>query len=201
MKLTTTNQRATPVQVTPSDPRCIAIVQRHGTFERFTEKWCPANLLDIAANVNRSVGVPSLVMLMKTYGTERMTNNLVLFLVGVAKMLKLDNINFDDLATIARLITESPKLRVLNYAYLVAFFARVAQGEYNIYASKPHQVMKAMHEYAAHASRMQAIMMDEAEQRERYADKGDAMSWEDFALKRGIIESNPIETIIKEYNQ
>ena len=201
MKLTTTKQRAVPVEVTPTDPRCMAIYNSMGNFEQFTAKWCPANLSHIANNVERSENVPSLVMLMRTYGTDRMVNNLLLFLVGVAKMLKLENVNFEDLATIARLITESPRLRVLNYAYIVTFFAKVAQGEYNIYSSKPHQVMKAFHEYAAHASRMQAIMKETAERKaEMQADaQTEKLSWEEFAAKRGIVDTNPIEDIIKNY--
>ena len=201
MKLTTNKQRAVPVGVTPTDPRCMAIYDKMGNFEQFTAKWCPANLSHIANNVERSENVPSLVMLMRTYGTEQIVNNLLLMLVGVAKMLKLENVNFEDLTTIARLITESPRLRTLNYAYIVTFFQRVAQGEYNIFGSKPHQVMKAFHEYATHASRMQAIM-NETAQRKREDEKdqqSEKLTWSEFAAKRGIVENNPIDQIIKDY--
>lgn len=200
MKLTTT-QRTMPVAVTPTDKRCMAIYDRYGNFVQFTARWCPANLSAIANNVSKSVEVPSLVMLMRTYGTDQMINNLLLFLVGVAKMLKLDNVNFEDLATIARLITENPKLRTLNYAYLVTFFAKVEQGEFNIYSSKPHQVMRAFQEYAVQAAQQQSLMMEEhARHCEMKKDREtEKLSWEEFAAKRGIVDSNPIEDIIKNY--
>lgn len=196
MKLLTDNKR--DVAMTPYDPRCMAIVQRHGDFASFQAHYCPANMVQIAQSVDPDT--PSLVLLLMTYGTERMQKNLSLFLVAVVKQLKLDNVDFNDIRTIATLITQNDTLRKLKYPYIIAFFVAVMQGEFNVYAFKPHQVMKAFKEYAGQAIRSQAIMLEEEERRKYEAEQQGrvTMNWSEFAAKRGIDEACPIEELIKD---
>lgn len=198
MKLLTDNKR--DVAMTPYDPRCMAIVQRHGDFASFQAHYCPVNMVQIAQSVDRCPDAPSLVLLLMTYGTERMAKNLSLFLVAVVKQLKLDNVDFNDIKTIATLITQNETLRKLKYPYIIAFFVAVMQGEFNVYAFKPHQVMKAFKEYAGQAIRSQAMMLEEEERRKYEAEQQGrvTMNWSEFAAKRGIDEACPIEELIKD---
>lgn len=198
MQLTTTNRSA--LVPTPSDPRCAAIMRRHGDFPTFNRRWCPANLPHIAENVSRSVseGVPSLVMLMRTYGKEPIQDNLSLHLGAMVAAMNLTaEVDLRDLDTIARLITESEPLRTLNYAYLLTFFAKVEQGEYKIYSAKPHQVMAALQEYAkvAHMKQGQDVEAYEKELERAEAARRKPITFEEWASLRGINETNPLEIL------
>ena len=201
MKLITDNKR--DVAVTPYDSRCMAIVREHGDFAAFQSRYCPANMVQIAYDAENRPDAPSLVLLLKTYGNGCMEKNLSLFLVAVVKNLKLDNVDFTGITTIAKLITQNDTARRLKYPFIVLFFVKVMQGEYNVYAFKPHQVMKAFREYSEQAIRMQATMLEEEERRiEALEDEGRVtMSWSELAALRGIDEASPIEELIKDTEQ
>ena len=201
MKLITENNR--DIAATPYDRRCMEIVARHGDFAAFQGKYCPANMLEIVQSLNHYIDAPSLVMLLKTYGSANIVKNLALFLVAVVKNLKLDSVDFADINTIATLMTQNDTARRLKYPFIVLFFVKVMQGEYNVYAFKPHQVMKAFREYSEQAIRMQATMLEEEERRiEALEDEGRVtMSWSELAALRGIDEASPIEELIKDTEQ
>ena len=189
MQLITSNKRTL---ATPDDPRCVAIVNKHGNLVKFNERWCPANLWHIAENVDKSVEaeVPSLVMFMRTYGKEAIIDNLNMHLLAVVNAMGLnqDSVSLQDIRMIAQLITESEPLRTLNYAFLLTFFAKVAQGEFKIYGGKPHQFMAALQEYAKTAKVKQAQLRDIAEKKAEAAEMEakQTMSFVEFANLHGL---------------
>ena len=201
MKLITDNTRY--IAATPHDRRCMEIVARHGDFAAFQGKYCPANMLEIVQSLNHYTDAPSLVMLLKTYGSANIVKNLSLFLVAVVKNLKLDSVEFADINTIATLMTQNDTARRLKYPYIVEFFVKVMQGEYNVYAFKPHQVMRAFKEYSAQALHSQALMLETEERRkEALESEGKVtLSWSELAARRGIDEASPIEELVKNMEQ
>lgn len=188
------------IQIATNDSRCVAIANRYGDFQEFCKVWSPMKLGYIAENVENSVKqkVPPLVMMMLTYGTDNIQLNLRIMLRGVVKTMGEDNIREDDIQTIARLITETKAFRLLNYAYLVTFFKRVEQGEFPLYACKPHQFMNAFQTYAKTALANQRILQEKAEreeeEREREEHRKSAITFEEFKRRTGYRGDNPLST-------
>lgn len=196
MQLIQSNRKE--IAIATTDARCVAIANRYGDFSEFCKVWSPMQLSYILENVESSVErkVPTLVMMMLTYGTENIRLNLRMMLRGIVKIMGENNIKEDDIKTIARLITETPSLRLLNYAYLTAFFKRVEQGEFPLYACKPHQFMNALQTYAKTALASQRILQAEAEAKEehrRYEEhRKSAITFEEFKRRTGYQGNNPL---------
>ena len=188
------------ITIASNDARCVAIINEYGDFQEFSKRWSPMRLDYIAENVENSVKaqVPPLVMLMLTYGTENIQRNIRIILRWVVKTMGEDNISEDDIHTIARLITETKAFRLLNYAYLVTFFKKLEQGEFPLYACKPHQFMAAFQKYAKTALANQMILQEQAEREEarRIADehRKNAITFDEFKRRTGYQGDNPIST-------
>lgn len=197
MDIIPTNRRTEIVAAT-NDPRCVAIANRYGSFQEFNNKWSFEKLGYIAENVDNSVAekVPSLVMMMLTYGQANIKNNLKLLLIATIKKMGETYIKMDDIDNIVRIITETKSLRLLNYAYLVTFFKRVEQGEFPLYACKPHQFMSAFQTYAKTALATQRILQAEVEraeeERERAEHRKNAITFEEFKRRTGLNGDNPL---------
>lgn len=198
MEIIPTNRR--DITISPQDPRCVAIANRYGDFQEFSTKWTPMRLGYIAENVEKSVeqGVPALVMMMLTYGTENIQTNLRIMLAGVVKDMREDNVSYDDITTIARLITEAKSLRLLNYAYLVTFFKKIEQGEYPLYSCKPHQFMAALQTYAKTALATQRALQEAAEraeaERRMEEHRKSAITFEEYKRRTGYNGDNPLDS-------
>lgn len=187
------------ITIATNDARCVAIANRYGDFSEFCKVWSPMKLDYIAENVESSVKrkVPSLVMMMLTYGTENIQLNLRIMLRGVVKIMGETNINEDDIKTIARIITETKAFRLMNYAYLVTFFKRLEQGEFPLYACKPYQFMNAFQTYAETALANQRILQAQAEREEeerRFEEhRKSAITFEEFVKRTGYQGNNPLD--------
>ena len=196
MEIIATNRRE--ITIATNDARCVAIANRYGNFSEFCKVWSPMNLGYIAENVENSVKqkVPSLVMMMLTYGSDNIQLNLRIMLRGMVKVMGETNINEDDIKTIARIITETKAFRLMNYAYLVTFFKRVEQGEFPLYACKPHQFMNAFQTYAKTALANQRVLQEQAEREEikRMAEehRKNAITFDEFKRRTGYQGSNPL---------
>ncbi len=188
------------IQIATNDSRCVAIANRYGDFQDFCKVWSPMKLGYIAENVENSVKqkVPTLVMMMLTYGTENIQTNLRIMLAGVVKDMREDNVSYDDITTIARLITETKSLRLLNYAYLVTFFKKIEQGEYPLYSCKPHQFMAALQTYAKTALATQRALQEAAEraetERRMEEHRKSAITFEEFKRRTGYNGDNPLDS-------
>ena len=193
--------RRNMLTVTPQDPRCVAIAGQFGDFATFVSRWKPERLAYITQNADRSIemGIPALVMMMLTYGQENIQEHLKLMLVYAVKQMREDNIDKKDIETIARLITESKPLRLLNYAYVIAFLGRVMQGEYELYACKPHQFMAAFQKYAVTARARQDLLMrqkESAEEERRWQEhRKSAITFEEFKRRTGFKGDNPLDSL------
>ena len=193
--------RRSDLVATPSDPRCVAIIEKHGDLLKFNTRWSPANLWKIAENVDRSVEaeIPSLIMLMKSYGKEAIMDNLNMHLLAVVNIMGINKEDFtvQDIRMIAQLITECEAVRTLNYAFLLTFFAKLAQGEYQIYGGKPYQFMAALQQYAKDAKARQAQLQDKAEKERKKRSEQEAakeaITFEEYAKAHGITEKSLLE--------
>lgn len=201
MQLISSSNSNRQLAVRADDPRCMAIAERYGDLMRFNTRWCPANLWYIAANVDRSVedGVPSLVMLMLTYGKEAIADNLNMHLLSAIDAMGINREDFtvQDIRTTAKLITESERLRTLNYAFLLTFFAKLMQGEYKVYSGAPYKIMEALNEYADVALERQRRLKKEADERREQMEDSNTprLSWDEYAASRGITQRNPLEIL------
>ena len=191
--------RAMLMTATPQDPRCVAIAERYGDFTAFVNKWKPENLTYIAQNVDNSADTPSLVMMMLTYGQENISDHIKLVLIWVVKEMRENNINMADIERISKLITESKPLRLLNYAFLLTFFAKIMQGEYDLYSCKPHQFMAAFHKYAvtarARQDEIERVKRQAEEDREWEEHRKSAITFEEFKRRTGYTGENPISQL------
>ncbi len=189
--------RAMLMTATPQDPRCVAIAERYGDFTAFANTWRPENLFYIAQNVDNSADTPALVMMMLTYGKENISNHIQLVLIWVVKEMRETNINMADIERISKLITENKKLRLLNYAFLLTFFAKIMQGEYDLYSCKPHQFMAAFLKYAvtakARQEEMERAKRQAEEERAWQEHRKNAITFEEYKRRSGYTGENPIK--------
>lgn len=199
MELTTSNRRDTAiVAATPSDKRCIALRERYGDDAAMMAAWAPARATQIAMAAGRSAGAPSLVLMMRTYGTDTMRVLLRAHITAAVAAAGLsDRFAADDYERLAEMMLASERLRTLNMAYIVRFFTRFAAGELEMYGYTPHAVMRCVNVYAKAAHEEQRRVVDA--ERKRAEDEAwrqhqrEAMSWREYARLNGLNENdNPL---------
>ena len=177
------------------DPRCTALKLRYGNIAEWVARWSPAKLQAIHDNIGRCVeaGVPSLVMAIKAYGKESITDQLAVFCNAAICAMGETNADPGDAAFIAAAICDSDEARTLNFAYVLNFFHELRQGKWNVYGGKPHQFMRAFQEYCHRARRMQAEASDrierEAKCRADAEHASQAMNFEEYRKAKGLDDS------------
>lgn len=199
MKLTTNKERAALVVAhTPDDPRCAALVSQYGAAAHMMETWSPARCTAIAAAAGHSEKAPSLVLMMRAYGTDTMAMLMQAHVTAAIIDSGLaDKFAGSDYRNIAQMICESTRLRTLNMAYLLRFFAKFRRGEFELFGYTPHSFMRAFNGYAVEAADEQRRTLKDAQQR-RDAEaaarhEAEAVTWEQFAKAKGIdVNENPL---------
>lgn len=185
------------------DPRCTAIKLRYGNISQWVGRWSPTKLQAIHDNIGRCVeaGVPSLVMAIKAYGKESITDQIAVFCNAAICAMGETNADPNDAAFIASAICDSDEARTLNFAYVLNFFHELKQGKWNVYGGKPHQFMRAFNEYCQQARRLQVEASDRIERdAKRKADAEharSAMNFDEYRKAKGLGDDikNPLDIL------
>lgn len=189
---------------TPDDPRCKAIEGRYGSVTEMIARWAPAKLFNIARNVEQSAEVPSLTMMIRTYSQGAMETLLQAYIASsIARAGIADKFAPSDYEQIARMICDSEKLRTLNMAYLLTFFAKLCDGEVELYGYTPNSFMRAMQTYYKEAKQKQEDTLLRTEkarkEKEREEHQRTAVTFEQFCKETGRDPSdNPFENLLKQ---
>ena len=179
----TNNSTRAVVAVTADDARCVAIRKRYGDRAAMVAKWMPnACARYIGTHITEAVrgDVPPMVLMMAAYGdsaVEDIVANFVDWAVTMCGDSQLDRCELDQ---IVHGITDNTKARALNFALVLAFFPRLANGDFDLYGFKPVNVLNA---YRRHIDEMAArrdheVTRQESEQRDR-----DRQQWQRDAYK------------------
>ena len=196
----------TVIKQTPDDPRCVAILQTYGSAAEMVIKWGPAKVLAISQAVKRSAQVPALVLMIRTYSQDVMESLIQAHVSSSIAALGIgDKFSISDCALIARLVCVNAKLRTLNMAYLLSFFAELQMGEIQLYGFTPYTVISAYMEYYKKAVINQAKTIEAFEKQEKKkeeeAHKAEAISWDEYCKEQGLIPGdNPLTFYKKGYN-
>ena len=203
MKLTTTNG-GTAIAATPSDPRCAALLHRYGDTAAMMAAWAPAKAASIAAHAQQSCNAPSLVLMMRAYGSDSIALLLEAHITAALAAAGIaDRFTSNDREAIARMITENERLRTLNMAYLIRFFAKFGQGEFELYGYTPFSLMRCLQTYAKDAHAEQRRMMEAAATRQEREER-ERHEAEVAEFKKQVIENNatdPVAEFLKSLQQ
>ena len=155
----TRTETVTGVTATPDDPRCVAIKNRYGDAD---------HLYMEVADMLPKAETPSMVMVMRTYGPDKVKRQLAMRIrISVLRMDE-STLNDEEVESIARAIAGDPMGLTLSYDLVLGFFNAVERGEYELYAFKPRHIISAwgIYKKAAH-SRMDMLRQQaESEQRD-----------------------------------
>lgn len=180
MELITSNHRGGQVATTATtDPRCIAIANKHGNAVAFAQRWGVDKqtkcLLAIATSTTAAdmTNNPPVVLAIKTYGDAVVLALLVQHLSDA--ILFMGETRAVDAATInatAALMLSNARLRVLSLASLLGFFARFKGGEFKIYGEiTPRKIMEAAQDYATEAIAAENALRQRAEKEAAEAER------------------------------
>lgn len=190
MEIVSQNTRRTALY-TPHDKRCIAIALKYGSPAEMVLKWAPSKVIAINRARKESAEVPTLIMMIRTYSQEVMESLLQAHVSSTIASVGLgDKFSIGDCATIAKMICESDKMRLLNMAYLLSFFARFQLGEIEIFGSTPYAFLNAMVKYCDKAHNEQQIICEEHQrklEKEKVTTQDEkTMSFDEYCLSKGI---------------
>lgn len=186
---------------TPSDPRCVAIRGRYGTTPDFIRRWSPVSLAYISSNMKRALasGVPSMVMVMKTYGGEAVGDVFTSFTQAAATRLGDVNLDRVDFKSIVDGMLRQPAARTVSFPLVLHFFTRLSRGDFQLYGFKPLHVLNAFkahcHEMQSYQSRVMAEIDTERERTEHERHARSAITFEEYARRKGIAAASPLDIV------
>ncbi len=189
--------------VATTDPRHTAIIARYGSGDKFNDLWTCERMGKVAEHLPEAVKaqVPSLVMMRNAYGEELVKTNLRILAKGAIAGMGDTRLSDEDARSIADGIMSNQNARTLNYAFVVAFFAKLKSGAIELYNFTPYRVNNAFCKYAKEAQALQMKLMEaERKRKEREAweeHQKQAVTWEQYCRQKGITEQNPIDFIKK----
>lgn len=184
-----------------SNPIALAVIENYGSAENFVRKfnpdkagYCSRHLPEAIAN-----DCPSLVVASVAYGEQVTTALLATHItVTIVRMGEEVQMTADDVRFIAEGIAGNEKARLLTMASVLAFFYRMACGEFKIYGKlTPRTFLEAFNEYAEKALATERQLKAEvAKSKERQAQQEHdaiAITYDEYKQLRGIDDDNPLE--------
>lgn len=185
-----------------SNPIALAVIENYGTAEDFVRKfnpdkagYCSRHLPEAIAN-----DCPSLVVASVAYGEQVTTALLATHItVAIVRMGEEAQMTADDVRFIAEGIAGNEKARLLTMASVLAFFYRMACGEFKIYGKlTPRTFLEAFNEYAEKALATERQLKAEAAKlKERQAQQEHdavAITYDEYKQLCGI-DDNPLEQL------
>lgn len=200
MELINTKPRKTEMALRREQPWALAIRAQFGDVSNFTRRFSPSHEVQrhCALNVERAVRMgdrmPSMARAEVVYGAANVTalirSHLAVALVAMGDEGKMDRA---DVALCAQAIADAPKLRVLKFPTVLAFFHALKCGEYKIYGQlTTRKLMEAFNEYAEKASQREYAERQRIEEELRRAEEAEeraaAQSWDVTRRKLGLPE-------------
>lgn len=183
------------------NPRTRALIASCGTAEQYFGFLLPSHLSYINEHTRsaRANGKsPELVKLMQAYGEQPVVANLLLFTEYTKLMLGQDWTQADCMI-IAKTIADTAEARLLWYTNLLGFFHWLISGHYQLYKSRPANVLNAFQAYAKIAMAQQQEMQrqfDDAEKQANYERSlANAMTFEEYRKSTGIEAENPLKAL------
>lgn len=186
-----------------SNPIALAVIENYGSAENFVRKfnpdkagYCSRHLPEAIAN-----DCPSLVVASVAYGEQVTTALLATHItVTIVRMGEEVQMTADDVRFIAEGIAGNEKARLLTMASVLAFFYRMACGEFKIYGKlTPRTFLEAFNEYAEKALATERQLKAEvAKSKERQAQQEHdaiAITYDEYKQLRGIDDDNPLEQL------
>lgn len=138
-----------------SNPIALAVIENYGTAEDFVRKFNPDKAGYCARHLPEAIAkdCPSLVVASVAYGEQVTTALLATHItVAIVRMGEEAQMTPEDVRFIAEGILGNEKARLLTMASVLAFFYRMACGEFKIYGKlTPRTFLEAFNEYAEKA--------------------------------------------------
>lgn len=198
MKLT--NNRSS-LPTSQSNPIALAVIENYGSAENFVRKFNPDKAGYCSRHLPEAIAkeCPSLVVASVAYGEQVTTALLATHItVTIVRMGEEVQMTADDVRFIAEGIAGNEKARLLTMASVLAFFYRMACGEFKIYGKlTPRTFLEAFGEYAEKALATERQLKAEvAKSRERQAQQEHdaiAITYDEYKQLCGIDDDNPLE--------
>lgn len=195
------NNRSTLPTIRLSNPLAIAVADKYGPAENFIRKFNPDKAGYCARHLPEAIAndCPSLVVASIAYGEQVTTALLATHItVAIVRMGEEAQMTADDVRFIAEGILGNEKARLLTMASVLAFFYRMACGEFKIYGKlTPRTFLEAFSEYAEKALATERQLKAEvAKLKERQAQQEHdaiAMTYDEYKQLCGIDDDNPLE--------
>jgi hypothetical protein len=138
-----------------SNPIALAVIENYGTAEDFVRKFNPDKAGYCSRHLPEAIAkdCPSLVVASVAYGEQVTTALLATHItVAIVRMGEEMQMTPEDVRFIAEGILGNEKARLLTMASVLAFFYRMACGEFKIYGKlTPRTFLEAFNEYAEKA--------------------------------------------------
>lgn len=199
MELTASKNRS--IAIARNNALCNNVALRYGNAVAMHQRWNYGNIQPLAMNIEKSVSadVPAFALMIATYGVEEMEINLRNYVRGFLLEQGETRMTDNDCIVIARNIIASKEFRLLNYAFVVNFFAELAQGKWEFFPT-PRAFMVQFQHYAKSALQRQNTLQIEHETRQRaIADAqraSNAITFEQWKERTGNADAeNPIYNI------
>jgi hypothetical protein len=149
------NNRSTLPTIRHSNPLAIAVADKYGPAENFIRKFNPDKAGYCARHLPEAIAndCPTMVVAAMAYGEPSITALLITHISAtVVRMGEEMQMTPEDVRFIAEGILGNEKARLLTMASVLAFFYRMACGEFKIYGKlTPRTFLEAFNEYAEKA--------------------------------------------------
>lgn len=186
-----------------SNPIALAVIENYGTAEDFVRKFNPDKAGYCSRHLPEAIAkdCPSLVVASVAYGEQVTTALLATHItVAIVRMGEEAQMTADDVRFIAEGILGNEKARLLTMASVLAFFYRMACGEFKIYGKlTPRTFLEAFNEYAEKALATERQLKAEvAKLKERQAQQEHdaiAITYDKYKQLCGIDDDNPLEQL------
>lgn len=184
-----------------SNPIALAVIENYGSAENFVRKFNPDKAGYCSRHLPEAIAkeCPSLAVASVAYGEQVTTALLATHItVTIVRMGEEVQMTADDVRFIAEGIAGNEKARLLTMASVLAFFYRMACGEFKIYGKlTPRTFLEAFNEYAEKAlATERQLKAEAAKSRERQARQEHdaiAITYDEYKQLCGIDDDNPLE--------